>query len=407
MGTITDNMSLQVPTLDGDPGVWDNQINASFEILDSHTHQTGSGVPIETAALNINADLPFAGYAAINLGAASFGTRASHNTARSFWVRSSDGELMWRTNAGVNVQVTSGTGLNMSLIGGIAGDYAAAGASLYYDDANEVYRFLETAPLPNDWSRIACGDIDLYEHDSGIANRVRLRSPGSLAASYQVTLPAALPGAKRLLQLDSSGVMTAGGDTAIDGTLGVSSTASISGALSAGNTTITGTLSASSAVSALGGLSAGNNQHITVTGTGQFGHGDRTKVIGAYSAYPVDPDDWDNSFANRWTSLDAGELRYCPEVVAGEQVSVVRVQVFGNVGGTGDATVGVFVVNESTSTSIGSETLSNISAAWTEVVVVCTPTTFASDESLLIAVSLNEAGMRSANVRVTYSRPVS
>ena len=208
MSSTTLNMSLVKPSLAGDPGTWDDSLNASLDLLDVHDHSVGRGVKVTQAGLNLTADLTVAGNAAINLKAASFTAQSSYTVARSLFVSSGDNELYWRTNAGVNVKVTSGTSLNLSLVGGIAGDYAAAGASLYYDDANQTYRFLEAAPSPNSWSRVAAGDIDLYEHASGITNRVRLQSPSALAASYAVTFPAALPGSTLLQQVSATGVTT-------------------------------------------------------------------------------------------------------------------------------------------------------------------------------------------------------
>ena len=38
--------------------------------------------------------------------------------------------------------MTSGGTLNISIVGGILGDYAAAAAAVYYDDSAQAYRFL-------------------------------------------------------------------------------------------------------------------------------------------------------------------------------------------------------------------------------------------------------------------------
>lgn len=204
----TPNMGLTLPTIDGSTGTWDTILNAALELVDAHDHTAGSGVRIAPGAININADLTFGGNAATNLKAAAFTAQASYTTARSLWVRTSDNELIFRTSGGMDIQITSGTSLNLSLVGGITGDYAAASAALYYDDAAEAYRFLEAAPSPNDWSRVACGDLDLYEHASGIANRVRLSSPAALAASYALTFPAAAPGSTLAVQCSSAGALS-------------------------------------------------------------------------------------------------------------------------------------------------------------------------------------------------------
>lgn len=242
MGTTTANMSLQKPTLGGDSGTWDDQLNASLDLVDLHDHSSGKGVRIPAGGLNITGDLTFNGTAALLAAkAVGFTAQASYTTARSLFVRSSDNELMWRSHAGADIQITSGATLNLSLVGGITGDYAAASASFYYDDANETYRALNAAPLPNDWARIAAGDVDLYENGSGITTRVRLSSPAGLAGSYALTFPAALPGSTSLLTVSSAGAIAA-----------------------------TNTLSQSVAFNA--GLTVPTGQHITLAGTSTVKH---------------------------------------------------------------------------------------------------------------------------------------
>lgn len=56
------NMSLPVPVVGTQTGPqYAININACLAILDAHTHTPGSGAPITTAALNINADLSMGG----------------------------------------------------------------------------------------------------------------------------------------------------------------------------------------------------------------------------------------------------------------------------------------------------------------------------------------------------------
>lgn len=205
----TPNMGLAQPTVGGSTGVWGGPVNTDLDIIDAHTHAPGSGVLVPSAGIGINADLTFAGFGITNLKYAGFVTQAASPAVnRSFWTKTSDGELYWRTSAGVDIKVTSGAGLNMSLVGGITGDYASVGASLYYDDANKTYRFLRQAPLPNFWASVSCGDLDLYEKASGITNRVRLKSPAALGASYDLTLPTAVPGATALIQATTAGALS-------------------------------------------------------------------------------------------------------------------------------------------------------------------------------------------------------
>ena len=151
--------------------------------------------------------------------------------------------------------------------GGIAGDYIAASAQVYYDDANKTYRFLEAAP-PNNWSYIACGGVDLYQQGLGITNRVRLSSPNALAASYECVFPAGLPADTSLIQITSAGVMT------FTNTIGKP-------------VAMTSTLSVTGLITATGGLTAAANQHITVSGTGEYKHGSKTRPVSAQTGIEI------------------------------------------------------------------------------------------------------------------------
>lgn len=204
----TANMGLTLPTVGGSTGTWGTTTNDNEEIIDAHTHEPGKGLPVPTAGLEIDADLTFAGSAAINLKGAGFTAQGSApSILRCCWVDTS-GDLYYRNAAGTSVQITSGGQLDVSSVGGITGDYASVGASFYYDDANKTYRALRTSPLPNFWASVSMGDLDLYEKASGISNRIRIKSPAALAASYDWTLPTAVPGAAAILVSSTAGVLS-------------------------------------------------------------------------------------------------------------------------------------------------------------------------------------------------------
>ena len=124
---------------------------------------------------------------------------------------SDSNNLYWRTPSGTNVKVIDGTTLNVAgFAGGIGGDYSTAGALVDYVAASDIYRF--RGPNPGGgrpWEAIASGHHDFYEQASTAANRVRIQSPAALAASYALTLWAALPGSTVAVQLSSAGVLTA------------------------------------------------------------------------------------------------------------------------------------------------------------------------------------------------------
>src|SRR5690242_1252795 len=105
MPTTSANMGLTIPTLNGDPGVWDTYLSASLALIDTHDHQPGAGVKVPTGGLNINADLTFAGYAATNLKAAAFTAQSAYTTNKSLWVNSANDDLYYR-RAGTDNRLT-------------------------------------------------------------------------------------------------------------------------------------------------------------------------------------------------------------------------------------------------------------------------------------------------------------
>lgn len=210
--TTTPNMGLILPTDHGSADTWDVILDAVFASIDSHDHSTGKGVRVPTSGLNINSDLSFSPvgvpFAVRDLLAVDFAAVAASSItgyAGALFLNSADNELYWRTTSGSNVKVTSGASLNVSqFTGGIGGDYSAVGALASFDDATDSYWFQQQGS-PRPWARLRAGDIDIYETAASITNRVRLKSPSALAASYALTMPVALPGSTVLVQVDAAG----------------------------------------------------------------------------------------------------------------------------------------------------------------------------------------------------------
>lgn len=228
MPTTTPQMGLTKPTPGSDAGVWGTQINATIDKLDVHDHAAGSGVKIPISGLNINADLPMAGFAITGLKALTFsGIASGAGYNGGLFRRSSDNELCWRTTGGVDVQITSGNSLNAALLGGFTGDYGTGGSTANFNSGTAIYNFLAAATTR---AKIDCSDIRLFQGSAAIANAVKIRSPNALAASYDWVFPAALPGAQSLLQISAAGQVLAD-NTGIQGiALAAGTHATISGA---------------------------------------------------------------------------------------------------------------------------------------------------------------------------------
>lgn len=212
----TPSMGMVLPIENADNDVWDQLLNEALELrVDIHDHTLGLGAPIPSAALNINADVPWTSggvpFAITSLKAVDF-TPIDPATVvalqGALFCNSTDGNnLYFRTVSGTNVRIINGTALDVSLVGGIGGDYTTAGALVSYSDSADAYLFQQQG-APRPWARIQSGDVDIFQTAPSIINRVRLRSPNALAASYEFVLPPALSGSAALLQATNAGVMS-------------------------------------------------------------------------------------------------------------------------------------------------------------------------------------------------------
>lgn len=396
MGTTTANMSLSVPTLNGDPGTWDTQINVSLTLIDLHDHTSGKGVVVPSAGIGINANLTFAGYSATSLKATAFTTQASSPGTESVWVKTSDHELYYTNELGVDAKLTDNGAVNIAAVGGIVGDYASAAAAFYYDDAAKSYLALQLAPAPNVWASLSAGDIDLYEKTSGSATRVRLSSPAALAASYAVTFPAALPGSTLLTQVSSTGVMTWSNTVANAATFSSAVTFSVSPVFS---TTVTFALGAT--------MSA--NQNVTVSGTGKYVHGGEIMNVSPLAGTPLAAAADFVPVANAVYVLSVGaakQLNIPIPLKAGDRITDLQYTIGGNPGGTGDFTI---TLNHYTATNvrtaIGSDTKNNHAAGLVTYALAVTDTTLASGDVVVMEIVCSEADQQISTIAATYTRP--
>lgn len=233
-GATLPNMSIVLPSLGGDSGIWDDEINAALTLVDAHDHTSGKGPRVPTAGINIDADLAYGGFAATGLGKLLFNAVAALSSgSKALFVNSADNELYWRTNGGTNVKLTNGASINTTLVGGIVGDYSSVGAEVAYDDANDRYTFKQQGTKP--WARLASGPVRIFEFNTTESVSVELAAPAALAASYSITLPLAAPASTSVVTMDSSGVLAMTRSPTLDnpvvatgGSLTLSGTATLS-----------------------------------------------------------------------------------------------------------------------------------------------------------------------------------
>ena len=411
-GATLPNISIILPSLGGDTGIWDDELNAALTLLDAHDHSSGKGVAVPTSGMNINADLTFAGFGATNLGKAAFSAvTALAAGSKTLFVSSADNELYWRTNAGTNVKLTNGASINTSLVGGIVGDYASVGAAVAYDDANDRYTFKQQSGT---WARLASGPVRIFEFNTTETVYVELAVAAALASSYTATFPAALPVGDSFMQISSAGAITFSPTVAFASTFSATLTAT---ALITSNTAITttgsGTMTSAGLITASAGLTCAAGQSVTVSGAGVYKHGSKTRIIGGAA--------WQEVVAGAPTSTrNAGGGTFVSSITSAAGVSVfvmtVPVHDFERITDIsfwrhGDGAVDitnaeVFISsNDGTGGSKGSTTVSNLAASWIQTTVPLTDTTLTNLEELHLVVTTNAANASLGGVQVTYNVP--
>lgn len=224
MPTDPNMTGLIYPTEGDDPDIWDTIMNTTcWPVIGSHDHTFGKGVPVPIAGLLANQDWLFSDsgtrYAISDLKAIGLAETPPADVAGflgALFVSAVDSNLYYRTVSGVNVKIIDGSTLNVSIVGGIGGDYSSIEALLDYDDASDTYRFRQEAYTGvRQFAKISAADLIIREYlAAGNATvppeAVTIKSPAALAASYALTLFAALPAATATVTLTASGQLTAG-----------------------------------------------------------------------------------------------------------------------------------------------------------------------------------------------------
>lgn len=202
--STTPNMLLllPIPTITPGPTYASEEVTA-FTVIDAHDHTTGKGVPVPTLGLNINNDLTFNGYNAIDLRSTRYAIQTAVLSAPTdlACIYSVNGNLYWNNQLGQPVQITSGAAIDATTIGGIGGDYATSTALLFYTSADRTFTFWSNTNVP---ANIDAGSVTIRQVTTS-PNGITINSPSALAASYGVTLPGALPSVTSVLTEDPTG----------------------------------------------------------------------------------------------------------------------------------------------------------------------------------------------------------
>jgi hypothetical protein len=210
-------MNLTLPTVSETPGPeYATQNNEAFEQVDSHDHTSGQGVPIPSAGINIDDDLPMNVNDLTEVRSVRFDNQPSALGAATDigCIYSAGGNLYFNDVSGTQIQITAGGALNAASIGGIGGDYSTSSASVYYLSIDETFYFTSDTNTPATIN----GGSYIFREPVVSSNSITVKSPTSLAASYNVTWPTALPGSSKVVSITSAGALGTGVAGTVDST---------------------------------------------------------------------------------------------------------------------------------------------------------------------------------------------
>lgn len=201
----TPNMGLILPGIGTEPSpTWAQDQQISGFTIDGHNHSPGSGVPVPSSGLNINADLPFNNNNALSLRSVRFIPQSSPISQPT--------DLDCVYVSGVDLYYNDGNGniIRLTQNGSPAGTSGSitnltSPASVTYVSATPAFVFQSAASTP---ANLDAGSLTIRNIVAN-SNGIQINAPSMLAANYSLTLPTALPSAQAFMTLDQAGNIAA------------------------------------------------------------------------------------------------------------------------------------------------------------------------------------------------------
>lgn len=200
MGNIGDDIPTTIPTVGSAGPTYATSINT---ILTEVMARLEAKIPLSSLQTNSNLDLNGQSIDNINyLRFVNAGVTPAASPTCRITVYNGD---FWFVSPSGAVKITNGAALNAAAIGGITGDYSAAGPMQFrYDTANTRYDAFANQGT-NTWAYVRARGFDVAGSATS-AFRARLLFGGVANVSY--TLPAAAPAASSMVKMDSAGNIT-------------------------------------------------------------------------------------------------------------------------------------------------------------------------------------------------------
>lgn len=183
----TPNMTLpvDVPSITTGPQ-WAIDLEAMKLLLDQHTHVSGQGLPVPTAGLNINANLPIGGNLLTSVGGVGLNAQATTQSGTLFnTFQQIGGNLYWNNANAVPVQITAGNVPNVSA-SGVSG-LVGTSAGITYSAALSTFIFTSAATLS---AAIDAGAVTIRQTNVANSPGVTFQAPPTITpGGYATQLP--------------------------------------------------------------------------------------------------------------------------------------------------------------------------------------------------------------------------
>lgn len=203
--TMTPNMSLTLPSVGTEPGpAYALDVNSSLSTVDQHDHTSGNGVPVPSAGLNINTDLPFGNNNLTLVRSMRFNPQGSPLSLGTDLgcLYESGVDLYYNDGNGNQVRITA-SGSVAGATGSITGLVSPASAS--YSAGAQTFTWQSNSNVAANMDFRSA----ILRNNSVSSNGITLAAPSSLPSNYSLTLPSSLPASQSFMTLDSSGNIAA------------------------------------------------------------------------------------------------------------------------------------------------------------------------------------------------------
>lgn len=196
------NLPIPIPSQTSGPQyALDEQ--SCFTKIDAHNHSPNKGAPIPLDAISVSSNFDMNDYGITNLKYIALNNQTSSPASGSLYMKANN--LWWTSGTGAyDVQITVNGGVNVTGQTGFVGLPSGTASAVYlpltgtfkYESATNIAATLDVGPIK-------------LRNTTVSSNYVGINAPNPLASNYNLTLPPSLPAATKILQVSSTGDISA------------------------------------------------------------------------------------------------------------------------------------------------------------------------------------------------------